>query len=116
MFVRAKIMKGVKQNAIMIPAASISRNKKGQAVVMLVDAESKVESRLIQNGRTNGDKTLVTAGLSGGEKLIVAGLQNIKPGLTVKAVEAETSLAKVAPARITSYNVCYTKLLRPSAR
>jgi len=97
MFVRAKITKGVKQNAIMIPAASISRNKKGQAVVMLVDAESKVESRIIQNGQTSGDKTLITSGLSGGEKLIVAGLQNIKPGLTVKAVEVESSLAKVAP-------------------
>lgn len=98
MFVRAKIAKGIKQDAIMIPASSISRNKKGQAVVMLVDSESKVESRIIQNGQTVGDKTLVTEGLSGGEKLIVAGLQNIKPGLTVKAVETEaSSLAKVSP-------------------
>jgi len=98
MFVRAKITKGVKQNAIMIPGASLSRNKKGQAVVMLVDAESKVESRPIQSGQTIGDKVMVTSGLSGGEKLIVAGLQNIKPGLTVKAVEREaSSLADVSP-------------------
>lgn len=97
MFVRAKIAKGVKENAIMVPAASISRDKKGQAVVMLVSSESKVESRVIKNGQTIGDRILVTSGLSGGEKLIVAGLQNIKPGLTVKAVEVETSsLAKVS--------------------
>jgi membrane fusion protein (multidrug efflux system) len=97
MFVRAKIATGVKQNAIMVPAASISRNKKGQAVVMLVDAESKVESRTIEIGQTIGDKVMVNSGLSGNEKLIVAGLQNIKPGLTVKAVEAESSLATASP-------------------
>lgn len=90
MFVRARISTGVRQNAILVPAASISRNNKGQAIVMLVNDESTVESRIIQEGRYVGAKVLVNEGLAAGEKLIVAGLQKIKPGSVVKGVEQES--------------------------
>lgn len=92
MFVRARISSGVKQDAILIPAASVSRNSKGEAVVMLVNGESQVESRIIRSGRNIGEKVLVNDGLAGGERLITAGLQKVKPGVTVKAVEQQESL------------------------
>jgi membrane fusion protein (multidrug efflux system) len=92
MFVRARISSGVQRDAILIPAASISRNSKGEAMVMLVNGESQVESRVIQSGRNMGDKVLVNGGLTGGERLITAGLQKIKPGATVKAVEQHEPL------------------------
>lgn len=92
MFVRARISNGVKQDAILVPAASISRNSKGQAVVMLVNSQSKVESRIIRSGRNMGNKVLVNGGLTGGELLITAGLQKVKPGVTVNAVEQHESL------------------------
>lgn len=93
MFVRARISADLRQEAILIPAASISRNNKGQAVVMLVNGESMVESRLIREGRNIGDKVLVNEGLVAGEKLIVAGLQKIKTGSVVKGIEQESSLS-----------------------
>lgn len=96
MFVHARVSNGVNQNAILIPAASVSRNSKGEAMVMLVNGESKVESRIIQSGRNIGDKTLVYDGLAAGEKLITAGLQKIKPGVTVKAVEQPEPLIAAA--------------------
>lgn len=92
MFVRARISSGVKQDAILVPAASISRNSKGEAMVMLVNGESQVENRIIKSGRNMGDKVLVNGGLAGGEKLITAGLQKIRPGVTVKAVERREPL------------------------
>jgi membrane fusion protein, multidrug efflux system len=92
MFVRSRISNGVDQNAILIPAASISHNAKGAAVVMLVNKESQVETRAIQSGRNIGEKVLVTGGLVGGEKLITAGLQKIRQGVTVKAVEQQEPL------------------------
>ncbi len=98
MFVRARLTTGVKQNAILVPAESISRNKKGQAVVMLVSAQSTVESRLIDSGRNMGNKVLVNEGLSAGDRLITAGFQKIKPGAQVTAVEQQETLVKqVAP-------------------
>ncbi len=87
MFVRARISTGVRQDAILIPAASISYNNKGEAYVMLVNSQSQVESRIIQSGRNMGDQVLVNGGLSTGEQVVTAGLQKIKPGITVKALE-----------------------------
>lgn len=97
MFVRARVFSGLRKDAILVPAASISRNSKGQPLVMLVDSSQKVESRLIESGRNIGDKVLVNAGLSGGEKLITAGLQKIRPGAQVNATAVENqATAKVA--------------------
>jgi membrane fusion protein (multidrug efflux system) len=93
MFVRARISTGVRQDAILIPAESISRNSKGQAVVMLVNKESTVESRIIASGRNMGDKVLVNDGLVAGDQLIVAGLQKIKAGVPVTVVERKSSLS-----------------------
>ena len=98
MFVRARISTGVKQDAILVPAESISRNTKGQAVVMLVNDQSTVESRIIQSGQNHGDKVLVNQGLVAGEHLIVAGFQKIKPGVAVKTVEQQNVVSeKITP-------------------
>jgi membrane fusion protein (multidrug efflux system) len=86
MFVRARIDKGQRPNAILVPAVSVSRNNKGQPMVMLVNKESVVEARIIQTGQNIGDQVLVAEGVSEGEQVIVAGLQKIKPGAPVKAV------------------------------
>jgi len=93
MFVRARISTGVRQDAILVPAASISRNAKGEAIVMLVNPQSTVESRIISSGQNMGDKVLVNEGLAAGEQVIVAGLQKIRPGAPVKAVEQKNPLA-----------------------
>jgi membrane fusion protein, multidrug efflux system len=86
MFVRARIAAGVRLNAILVPAESISRNSKGEAVVMLVNDQSTVESRIISSGRNIGNKVLVDKGLVAGEQLITAGFQKIKPGAVVKGM------------------------------
>jgi membrane fusion protein (multidrug efflux system) len=97
MFVRARIDKGQRSNAILVPAVSISRNNKGQSMVMLVNKESVVEARIIQTGQNMIDKVLVTEGLREGEQVIVAGLQKIKPGMPVKGVAWVAPNTKQSP-------------------
>lgn len=97
MFVRARIDKGQRPNAILVPAVSISRNNKGQSMVMLVNKESVVETRIIQTGQNMGDQVLVAEGLNEGEQVIVAGLQKIKPGVPVKAVAWVAPNTKQSP-------------------
>lgn len=92
MFVRARVSKGVKEDGILVPAASISRNTKGQAVVMLVNSQSTVESRIIESGQNMGDMVLVNTGLEQGEQLIIAGLQKVRQGGAVKAVPQHDAL------------------------
>jgi membrane fusion protein (multidrug efflux system) len=52
----------------------------------VVDASGKVEVRMVQAPRTVGDNWLVTSGLNPGDRVIVDGLQKVKPGMPVKAV------------------------------
>jgi len=102
MFVRARIDKGQRPNAILVPAASISHNSKGQALVMLVNQQSLVEARVIQTGQNKGEQVLVTEGLTDGEQVIVSGLQKIKAGVLVKAVFASVPRSKHSAIDITA--------------
>jgi membrane fusion protein (multidrug efflux system) len=86
MFVRARIAKGSLPDAILIPAAAISRNNKGEAMVMLADEQSVVVTRMIEVGQSFVERTLITSGLNAGDRVIVAGLQKIRPGVPVTAV------------------------------
>ncbi len=108
MFVRARVTAGVRQDAILVPAESISRNSKGEAVVMLVNDQSTVESRIISSGQNIGNKVLVDKGLAAGEQLIVAGFQKIKPGAVVKGVQ----LQGVLPAELALRTKSLTSVIK----
>ncbi|MFZ2949407.1 MAG: efflux RND transporter periplasmic adaptor subunit [Desulfuromonadaceae bacterium] len=86
MFVRAVLVEGVNDNAILIPQRGVTRNPKGDAMVMVVGAEEKVESRPIKVVRTVDDNWLVSDGLKTGDRVILEGLQKARPGTPVKVV------------------------------
>lgn len=88
MYVRAQLTQGVMGNAVLVPHAALSRDPRGNALVMVVDAEGKVEARPVKAAQSQGDKWVVSEGLSGGERVIVEGLQRARPGAQVKAEEA----------------------------
>lgn len=86
MFVRAILEEGVTENAILIPQRGVTRNPKGEAVVMVVGAGEKVEPRVIKVVRTVGDTWLVGEGLKTGDRVILEGFQKARPGTPVKVV------------------------------
>jgi membrane fusion protein (multidrug efflux system) len=88
LFVRAVIVEGVDHDAILAPQRGVSRNEKGAPTAMVVDANGKAQQRDIVTSRTIGDKWLVTSGLAAGDRLIVDGLQSVKPNMPVKTVAA----------------------------
>ena len=88
MYVRARLSHGLNRQAVLLPHAALSRNPRGQAQVMVVDAEEKVEARNVEAERSHGEKWVVTAGLKAGDRVIVEGLQKVRPGAVVKAEEA----------------------------
>ena len=61
----------------------MSRNPKGDAVVMMVGADEKVEAHPINVARTIGDSWLVSGGLKAGDRVILDGLQKARPGSPV---------------------------------
>lgn len=86
MFVRAVLEEGVNEQAILAPQRGVTRNPKGEAMVMVVGAEDKVEPRVIKVVRTIGDNWLVAEGLKAGDRVILEGLQKARPGTPVKVV------------------------------
>lgn len=87
-YVRALIGSGVRQDALLAPQQGIARDPKGHTTAMVVGADGKVEARAVEVSRTIGDKWLVEGGLVAGDKVIVEGLQKVRPGAPVQATEA----------------------------
>ncbi|HOE16154.1 MAG TPA: efflux RND transporter periplasmic adaptor subunit [Syntrophorhabdaceae bacterium] len=87
MYARAVVQEGIADNAILVPHQGVSRDPKGNPVVLIVDAENKVQQRMIAIvERAIGDKWFVTSGLAPGDRVIVEGVQRVRPGASVKAV------------------------------
>ncbi|MEC5159571.1 efflux RND transporter periplasmic adaptor subunit [Janthinobacterium sp. CG_S6] len=91
MYVRALLDSGLNEHAIVVPQQGVTRNPKGQATALVLNPDGKVEQRILTTARTLGDKWLVTSGLAAGDRVIVEGVQKVKPG-------AQASAAKPAPA------------------
>jgi membrane fusion protein, multidrug efflux system len=97
MFVQATIGLGVDSGAILVPQRGVTRNPRGEAVVLIVNQQNVVEQRVIETGGTAGDQWVVLSGLAGGERVIVEGTQRVQPGAPATAV-APTSPQAAAPA------------------
>ncbi|MGV7963623.1 efflux RND transporter periplasmic adaptor subunit [Photorhabdus tasmaniensis] len=89
MFVRAKLEDGIRRDSILVPQQGITRTPRGEATVMVVGKDEKVETRVITANQAIGNKWLVTSGLKTGDRVIVTGLQKIQPGIPVKAEEVD---------------------------
>lgn len=117
MFVRAKLEQAVNENAIVVPQQAVMRSPEG-ASVMLVGADNKVVAQPVKTGSSQGENWIVSQGLKAGDRVIVEGLQKVKPGAAVKpelwqgpgkpaqagatSDKAATDPAKSAPAKSAS--------------
>ncbi|WP_426769995.1 multidrug efflux RND transporter periplasmic adaptor subunit AcrA [Klebsiella michiganensis] len=87
MFVRARLEEGVNPDALLVPQQGVTRTPRGDASAMVVGEGDKVEVRQITATQAIGDKWLVTEGLKTGDRVIITGLQKVRPGVQVKAQE-----------------------------
>lgn len=105
MFVKAVIKEGVNPKAILVPQQGVSRDTKGNPYALLVDAENKVVLRKLTLDRAIGNEWLVADGLAPGDRVIVEGLQMLRPGTVVKATalasqgRAQEGHAEATPAK-----------------
>jgi membrane fusion protein, multidrug efflux system len=79
-----------------VPEVGVTHDQKGQATTLVVGPDNKVTVRPIQATATFGDKWVVEGGLKEGERVIVAGVQKVQPGMLVQAVESPESNASPA--------------------
>lgn len=93
MFVRVEVEQAVYEQAFTVSQRALIRSAQGE-MVMTVLPDGKVVPLPVKTERAQGDRWIIRSGLSGGEQVIVEGLQKVKPGATAVAVP----LAAVAPA------------------
>ncbi len=86
MYVRAVVREGIVDHAILAPQQGVSRDLKGNPVALIVDGSDKVQQRMITVDRAIGDKWLVSSGLAPGDRVIVEGVQKVRPGASVKVI------------------------------
>ena len=86
MFLRAVVREGIREQAILIPQQAVSRDPKGNPVVLIVDAQGKVAQRTLALDRAIGDQWLLETGLEPGDRVIVEGMQKVRVGVSVKEV------------------------------
>jgi membrane fusion protein (multidrug efflux system) len=83
-FGRIRVTTREQNNAILIPQRAV-QELQGLQSVFTVEADNKVVARAIVTGDRVGERWIVTQGLKPGDRVIVEGLQKVRPGATVNA-------------------------------
>jgi membrane fusion protein, multidrug efflux system len=73
---------------LVVPIAALQVNQAG-SYVLIVNGENKVEERRVTRGQEQGTEVVIQSGLEPGERVIVQGLQKVRPGQVVAPLEAE---------------------------
>ena len=74
-----------------MPQPAVGRNPKGEPTVLVVDDQNMARLKLIKTGRAVNGDWQVLQGLKAGDKVIVQGLQGIRPDTKVKPVPAKSA-------------------------
>lgn len=90
MYVRAVVKEGTSEQAILAPQEGVTRNPKGEAIAFIVDDAGVVQQRKLTIDRAIGNEWLVASGLYAGDRVIVEGRLDVKPGQKAKVVSLET--------------------------
>lgn len=89
MYVTALLDEGNQQNVLMVPQQGITHNAQGKATALILDQENVVQLREINAVKAVGNQWLVTTGLQPGDRVIVSGLQRIRPGIKARILAAK---------------------------
>jgi membrane fusion protein (multidrug efflux system) len=87
-FVTVTVEAGEPVTALVVPQGAVQVDQAG-SYVLVVGADDKAEQRRVTLGATQGTNVVVQSGLQQGERIIVDGIQKVRPGMQVAANEAQ---------------------------
>ena len=101
MFVGVRLSSGAVNHGFLVPQAGLQRDATGPYVLTVGPDDKVIQKRVVAEALA-GPEWVVTEGLAEGDRMIVSGTQNARPGATVAAVpyaaQAETAQAASAAA------------------
>ncbi|WP_374618595.1 efflux RND transporter periplasmic adaptor subunit [Pandoraea sp.] len=88
LYARIRVGGGEPHPALLVDEAAIGTDQ-SKKFVLVVDAQNKVQYREVQLGERHGGLVEIAGGLKDGERIVVNGLQRVRPGdpVTPKAVK-----------------------------
>ncbi|MGB0938346.1 MAG: efflux RND transporter periplasmic adaptor subunit [Colwellia sp.] len=86
LFVTLVIESKTKKDMSMVPQAAVQANQQGK-FVLFIDEENKVKQRPVVLGRRVNAMWVVESGLVVGDRVIIEGLQKVRPGVEIKPIE-----------------------------
>jgi membrane fusion protein (multidrug efflux system) len=99
MFVRARFAQALDRGAFLVPQPAITRDAKGDAQLFVVGKDNKAELRKVTAPRTQGTNWVVTKGLKAGDRVIVQGTGDLRPGQALKPVPSDAPQPITVPGR-----------------
>lgn len=98
MYVRVRTPQGTDNQAILVPQRAVQRGSDGNAVVMVVGADDRVEPRSVTTGAMQGSRWQISEGLKVGDQVIVGGLAGLQPGGKVAPAQTQVQAQVQSPA------------------
>ncbi|HWL56433.1 MAG TPA: efflux RND transporter periplasmic adaptor subunit [Paracoccus sp. (in: a-proteobacteria)] len=98
MYVQAVVQQATVQNVVLAPQEGVSRDRRGEPIALVVNAQNQVEQRELTILQDLGNSWVVSKGLGDGDRLIVEGVQRIGPGMPVTPEERAAAPAPEATA------------------
>ena len=89
-FARLRVAVAERENAVLVPIRAI-QELQGAKTVLVVDDQNKAVVRTVTLGEKADNYVIVLEGLNGGERVIVEGMQKVRPGAEVNPTTATES-------------------------
>lgn len=95
MFARMRVPASAPDRALLVPEVAVLSDQ-GYKFVYVVNTQSKIEQRIIQTGRAQGELRAVTQGLAPEDRIVVNGLVMLRPGIQVQVQDQPAKGAEQA--------------------
>ena len=89
-FARIRAIVAERENAVLVPQRAV-QELQGAKTVLVVDAEGRASLRTVSVGDKSGSHLVVLSGLNPGERVIVEGMQKVRPGSLVQPTAGEAA-------------------------
>jgi RND family efflux transporter MFP subunit len=92
LFCRVRLPLGNPYRALTISEQALGTDQ-GQKFVYVVDPQNKIQYRSVQIGKQQGTQRVILKGIEEGDRVVVSGLQRVRPGVIVDPKPATNSVA-----------------------
>ena len=124
MYVRAVLVEGVMDAAVLVPQRAVTRDNRNRPQVYVLTPQDnpagkdayQVTPRAVEIDRDHEGRWLLASGLAPGERLLVDGLQKVRPGQTVTGTALSDNMADTAVGTVAAASAASVTAVSASAR